>query len=53
MAIHHQLSINRIFFSSYNCEDPNCYLDLTRLRGLKYVTWEDKTKLVQQDEVTH
>ncbi|KAG6454034.1 EGF domain-specific O-linked N-acetylglucosamine transferase [Manduca sexta] len=37
-------------FEVYNCEDPNCYADLTRLRGLKYVTWEDKTKLVQQDE---
>ncbi|KAJ8726317.1 hypothetical protein PYW07_001015 [Mythimna separata] len=37
-------------FEVYNCEDPNCYLDLTRLRGLKYVTWEDKTKLVQQDQ---
>lgn len=36
---------------SYNCEDPNCYADLSRLRGLKYVTWENKDKLVQQDEV--
>lgn len=42
-----------IFFSSYryNCEDPNCYFDLARLRGLKYVTWENKEKIVQQDEV--
>ncbi|VVC97388.1 unnamed protein product [Leptidea sinapis] len=37
-------------FEVYNCEDPNCYSDLARLRGLKYVTWENKTKLVQQDE---
>ncbi|KAJ0181813.1 hypothetical protein K1T71_002535 [Dendrolimus kikuchii] len=37
-------------FEVYNCEDPNCYFDLARLRGLKYVTWEDKTKLVQQDQ---
>ncbi|XP_004929309.2 EGF domain-specific O-linked N-acetylglucosamine transferase [Bombyx mori] len=37
-------------FEIYNCEDPNCYADLSRLRGLKYVTWEDKSKLVQQDE---
>ncbi|XP_060801982.1 EGF domain-specific O-linked N-acetylglucosamine transferase [Amyelois transitella] len=37
-------------FELYNCEDPNCYMDLSRLRGLKYVTWEDKNKLVQQDE---
>ncbi|RVE43829.1 hypothetical protein evm_011497 [Chilo suppressalis] len=37
-------------FEIYNCEDPNCYFDLARLRGLKYVTWENKKKLVQQDE---
>ncbi|XP_011556354.3 EGF domain-specific O-linked N-acetylglucosamine transferase [Plutella xylostella] len=37
-------------FEVYNCEDPNCYFDLARLRGLKYVTWEDKEKFVQQDE---
>lgn len=37
-------------FEVYHCEDPNCYLDLARLRGLKYVTWEDKSKLVQQDQ---
>lgn len=37
-------------FEIYNCEDPNCYLDLTRLRGLKYVTWENQTKMVQQDQ---
>ncbi|XP_047545197.1 EGF domain-specific O-linked N-acetylglucosamine transferase [Vanessa atalanta] len=37
-------------FEVYNCEDPNCYSDLSRLRGLKYVTWENKAKLVQQDQ---
>ncbi|XP_045767771.1 EGF domain-specific O-linked N-acetylglucosamine transferase [Maniola jurtina] len=37
-------------FEVYHCEDPNCYSDLARLRGLKYVTWEDKTKLKQQDQ---
>lgn len=36
----------------YNCEDPNCYKDLTRLRGLKYTTWENQHKIFQQDEVT-
>lgn len=36
-------------FEIYNCEDPNCYMDLTRLRGLKYVTWTDSDKL-QKDE---
>ncbi|XP_068620979.1 EGF domain-specific O-linked N-acetylglucosamine transferase isoform X2 [Battus philenor] len=39
-------------FEVYNCEDPNCYSDLARLRGLKYVTWRKKNKLVQQDKVT-
>ncbi|GBP76717.1 EGF domain-specific O-linked N-acetylglucosamine transferase [Eumeta japonica] len=40
-------------FEVYNCEDPNCYADLTRLRGLKYITWERKDKLVQQDQGHH
>lgn len=38
-------------FLRYNCEDPNCYKDLARLRGVKYFTWENTTKLVQQDPV--
>lgn len=33
----------------YNCEDPNCYADLARLRGVKYLTWTDKSKLKAQD----
>ncbi|XP_059048892.1 EGF domain-specific O-linked N-acetylglucosamine transferase [Achroia grisella] len=37
-------------FELYNCEDPNCYMDLARLRGVKYVTWENKDKLVQEDQ---
>lgn len=28
-------------FEIYNCEDPNCYRDLARLRGVNYVTWEN------------
>lgn len=35
----------------YNCEDSECYKDLARLRGVNYMTWENKDKLVQQDEV--
>ena len=35
----------------YNCEDPDCYRDLARLRGVHYMTWENKQKLVQEDEV--
>jgi len=37
--------------SRYNCEDESCYLDLARLRGIKYITWQDKSKLIQEDEV--
>lgn len=40
-------------FELYNCEDPNCYADLSRLRGLKYVTWEDNNLFVQEDEGHH
>jgi EGF domain-specific O-GlcNAc transferase len=32
-------------FELYNCEDPNCYKDLARLRGVNYITWEDDSKL--------
>ena len=35
----------------YNCEDPACYKDLARLRGVNYLTWENKKKLFQEDEV--
>lgn len=38
-------------FELYNCEDPSCYLDLARLRGVNYNTWVDKDKLTPQDEV--
>ena len=31
-------------FELFNCDD-DCYKDLARLRGLKYVTWKDKNKL--------
>lgn len=40
-------------FELYNCEDPNCYKDLSRLRGINYITWEDKNKLDQEDEGHH
>ncbi|XP_017766635.1 PREDICTED: EGF domain-specific O-linked N-acetylglucosamine transferase [Eufriesea mexicana] len=40
-------------FEIYNCEDPGCYKDLARLRGVKYFTWENASKLVQQDPGTH
>ncbi|XP_076624909.1 EGF-domain O-GlcNAc transferase isoform X2 [Colletes latitarsis] len=40
-------------FEIYNCEDPGCYKDLARLRGVKYFTWKNTSKLVQQDPGTH
>jgi EGF domain-specific O-GlcNAc transferase len=40
-------------FEIYNCDDTDCYLDLARLRGVKYFTWENESKLVQQDEGKH
>lgn len=36
-------------FELYNCEDPNCYKDLSRLRGVNYITWENVTLLESID----
>jgi EGF domain-specific O-GlcNAc transferase len=40
-------------FEIYNCEDKDCYLDLARLRGIEYFTWEDESKVYPQDEGKH
>ncbi|XP_058802591.1 EGF domain-specific O-linked N-acetylglucosamine transferase [Phymastichus coffea] len=40
-------------FELYNCEDPSCYKDLARLKGIKYLTWEDTNKLIEDDPGTH
>ena len=40
-------------FSRYNCEDASCYKDLARLRGVKYFTWENSEKLIQEDPVRY
>lgn len=40
-------------FELYNCEDPNCYKDLARLRGVNYITWENKSKVIPEDEGHH
>ncbi|RWS16710.1 EGF domain-specific O-linked N-acetylglucosamine transferase-like protein [Dinothrombium tinctorium] len=42
-----------VLFELYNCEDPNCYKDLTRLRGLKYITWENNDKVYPEDKGHH
>lgn len=38
-------------FELYNCDDPACYRDLARLRGVNYMTWEKSDKIVPEDEV--
>lgn len=40
-------------FEIYNCEDPGCYKDLARLRGINYITWEDEEKVFPEDEGHH
>ncbi|KAH8334156.1 hypothetical protein KR059_007021 [Drosophila kikkawai] len=40
-------------FELYNCEDPNCYKDLARLRGVRYRTWEQQDLVHPQDEGHH
>ncbi|XP_078241236.1 EGF domain-specific O-linked N-acetylglucosamine transferase isoform X2 [Pogona vitticeps] len=42
-----------VIFELYNCEDENCYLDLARLRGVHYITWQKKQKVFPQDEGHH
>lgn len=35
-------------FEIYNCDDKDCYLDLARLRGVSYYTWEKEDKVTPQ-----
>ncbi|XP_072383686.1 EGF domain-specific O-linked N-acetylglucosamine transferase isoform X1 [Diabrotica undecimpunctata] len=37
-------------FEVYNCQDSNCYFDLARLKGVKYFTWENTSKLTSITE---
>ena len=32
-------------FELYDCEDPSCYRDLAKFRGLFHLSWSDKNKL--------
>ncbi|XP_050439181.1 EGF domain-specific O-linked N-acetylglucosamine transferase isoform X2 [Adelges cooleyi] len=41
-----------VLFELYNCEDEHCYKDLARLRGIKYLTWQDIEKLHMEDKST-
>lgn len=40
-------------FEIYNCGDPACYFDLARLRGVRYRTWEKKSKVEAEDAGHH
>ena len=40
-------------FEVYNCEDKDCYLDLARLRGVEYFTWQNETLVYPQDAGMH
>ncbi|XP_070948164.1 EGF domain-specific O-linked N-acetylglucosamine transferase isoform X3 [Macaca nemestrina] len=40
-------------FELYNCEDERCYLDLARLRGIHYITWQRQNKVFPQDKGHH
>ncbi|XP_013927459.1 PREDICTED: EGF domain-specific O-linked N-acetylglucosamine transferase [Thamnophis sirtalis] len=42
-----------VIFELYNCKDERCYLDLARLRGIHYITWQQKDKVFPQDEGHH
>ncbi len=49
------IKLNRFFkpnclLSRYNCGDINCYADLARLRGVKYLTWQDEKKLTRIED---
>uniref|UniRef100_A0A8C5CNR5 EGF domain-specific O-linked N-acetylglucosamine transferase n=1 Tax=Gadus morhua TaxID=8049 RepID=A0A8C5CNR5_GADMO len=42
-----------VAFELYNCQDESCYRDLARLRGIRYVTWQKRSKVVPQDKGHH
>lgn len=42
-----------VLFELFNCDDENCYADLSRLRGVEYMTWEDNSLVYPQDKGNH
>ncbi len=40
-------------FELYNCEDPSCYSELARLRGVQYVTWTNPDLVYPEDKGHH
>lgn len=47
-----KIIVDDFFNFRYNCEDPNCYFDLARLKGVKYITWRDDKKLTSVKDVS-
>ena len=41
-----------VVFELYDCQDPKCYKDLARFRGVKHVTWTNLDKLTPQVDNT-
>ena len=42
-----------VLFELFNCDDKDCYQDLSRLRGVEYLTWEDKSLVFPEDSGKH
>jgi len=40
-------------FELYDCDDPSCYSDLARLRGINYISWTNRTLVFPDDEGNH
>ena len=40
-------------FELYNCDDPSCYSELARLRGVKYLTWSNPDLVYPEDAGHH
>ena len=37
-------------FELYDCEDPSCYKDLARLKGIKHLSWTNMDKLYPEEK---
>jgi protein O-GlcNAc transferase len=40
-----------VVFELYDCDDPSCYKDLARLRGIKHISWTNMEKLHAEAKV--
>jgi hypothetical protein len=40
-------------FELHNCDDRNCYLDLTRLTGHTYMTWRPQDEYSVTNKTAH